>query len=205
MRSIITLIAMILSFSSYASTKTELNRFFDGLSVACETKYDTFVAKRTNVYSLSNPIIIKVNSDEVVVTLDISFYDCNEVDGKFVFSKLEEHMNATYISLNRNEEIINVYREDLHKEVAAFTENFDVAALSDKIVNGTKKVSLLIPIANLDINTFSQAQEKGEFYTTLYLRTKTRTYTSEIDLGSRLVGSGAFRLFFDLNKNKAQF
>lgn len=184
----------------------EVLRMSDGYRPTCEKKYDEIRSKANNIYTLSNPSIT-VNAKSIKVLVEVKFLSCDKINGKYQFSTLENHMSATYQYPDfQNGGTITATRIDKKKEVLAISEASQIVGSSNILkLNGKHYVSIDIERSLLDINNFPAAQEKGNYFTTLMLRTQTKVITSEIDLGFSYVGSGSFRLFLNLETKKASF
>ena len=197
------LLAILISTSAFSS---DMIRVFDGANAYCKTKFDSIKSKRANIYTLTNPRMLQTN-DGVVITADIKFYDCNLNDGKYSFTQIANHMNAQYKFPNVvTGEDTTVYRVDLEKNLVAYSTSFkEVGASEIKGADLATFTLLEVKLKDLDKNFFPNAQDKGEFFTTLFLKTKTKTYTDTIKLGSRVMAHGSFRLFIDLENNKVSF
>ena len=200
------LLTAVLFLSVSASSATELLRMKDGYSAVCAEKYDVLRSKANNVYNLKGPKLT-VKENTVEVKLEINFFECVEKDGKFAFQKLDHHMSANYTYPDLvNGGVINAQRIDKEKHVLAVNEQFSIVGKSEILKkNDQFYVLLTIEKSDLENNQFPLAQEKGAFYTTLMLRTLTKVVTPTIDLGFGYVGSGAYRLFLDLEKAQASF
>lgn len=200
------LLTAVLLLSASASFATELLRMKDGYNAVCAEKYDVLRSKANNVYNLRNPKLT-VNEVTIQVELEINFFECVEKDGKFSFKKLDHHMSASYTYPDlTNGGVINATRIDKEKHVLAVNDQYSIVGKSEILKkNNQFYVLLTIEKSDLEINQFPMAQEKGAFYTTLMLRTLTKVVTPTIDLGFSYVGSGAYRLFLDLEKAQASF
>jgi hypothetical protein len=95
-------------------------------------------------------------------------------------------------------------RLDKKKEVLALDLTYQIVGLSEILKEGNQSyVTLTIDKSKLEINHFPAAQEKGNYYTTIMLRSLSKIFTRDIDLGFSYVGGRSYRLFLDLENTKA--
>jgi hypothetical protein len=199
-------ITTVLMLSSLSVLATDLLEMRDGKRFSCKAKYDVFRSKTNNVYGLSNPTV-EVKETTVEIKLDINFYSCDKINGKFQFTKLKNHMKASYTYPHiETGELVTVTRIDKKKEVLSLNEQSQIVSISKIFKSNTQEyVILKIEKSALDINNFPGAQDKGNYTTTLMMRSLTSIISGDTDLGSAYVGSGAYRLFLDLEESKVQF
>ncbi|MFT6630591.1 MAG: hypothetical protein ACJAS4_000533 [Bacteriovoracaceae bacterium] len=198
------LMTTLLIVSSFNVSAIELLGMLDGKKAFCESKYDTFRSKTHNVYMPTNPTL-KVNETTVEIKINIDFYSCDIINGKFKFSKIDNHMSAVFPYPNvRTGEMITMTRLDKKKEVLALDLTYQIVGLSEILKEGNQSyVTLTIDKSKLEINHFPAAQEKGNYYTTIMLRSLSKIFTRDIDLGFSYVGGRSYRLFLDLENTKA--
>lgn len=196
MKNLVTILLILSTGFSYAS---ELVRMKDGLNAVCAEKYDILNSKANNIFNLENPNV-SIKENHIEVKIEINFFECVEVGGIFGFQKLEEHMSATYSYPDLdNGGYIHATRMDKEKNILAINDQFSMIGQSEILKeNNQFYVKLILEKADLEVNHFPQAQDKGGFYTTLMLRSLTKVVTPNIDLGYGYVSSGAYRLFLDL-------
>jgi hypothetical protein len=203
MKNLFLLSLIVFSINSHATL------LIDGSTAFCESKIDVIKSLRSNVYRLNNPSI-EVTPTLVTVTLGVQFLHCVESNNEFNFVTVKQHMKASYdypvFSGDEPYEYITIHRVDKMKEVVAL--NADYSIVGQKNVRkeiGTQSISIKININDLDINTFTGTQEKGDYFTTVSLRTITQHYSMNHDFGSKLIAHGQYRIFIDLKNETVSF
>ena len=198
------LITTILIVSSFNVSAIELLGMLDGKSAFCEAKYDVYRSKTQNVHGLTNPTL-KVNKTTVEIKINIDFYSCDFINGKYKFTNIQNHMSAVFPYPNvQTGEMVTMTRLDKKKEILALDYTYQIVGLSEILkTNNQNYISLTIDKSKLDINHFPAAQDKGNYYTTIMLRSLSKVFTSEIDLGFSYVGGRSYRVFLDLENKKA--
>jgi len=196
------LLLLVLSFNSQA----ELTRIFDGFNASCQSKYDVFNSKRTKVIRVHSPAI-SIENENLKVNLNVNFYNCVNKDGKFKFTNRTNIVDGSYtVPTLEGKQTVFIHEKN-HSLIASddFTKIMDTA----QIVRFKDRFSseLNIPLDQLVVNEFENAQDKGSHYIDIRMKSLRAYYLKgeSEDKEYDYIHSGAYRLFIDLENQKARF
>ena len=193
-------IFLLASFSLMANA-TELVPMHGTAVFSCEKKFDVINSKAKNIFSLENPIVTETEND-IIIDVEIKFFHCDIENGEYVFSSIENHMTANYSYPDfTTGQTITATRYDKMKNLVAHGSRYSYESKSEiKTINSRHFAKIVVSKSDIEVNNFPMAQEKGNFFTTLVLRTQSKVVTPTIDLGYSVKSTGSHRLFLDLKQ-----
>lgn len=196
MKKLILLSALIVnSFAVYANPV----KLLDGTSAACESKFDVYNSKRTNVYTLSD--LKQHNSTETTVSLSVkvTFLECKQTTtNQFSFSPKENHFTSEFETLSLDGIKSTITRIDTEKMILALNSSLKIIEQSEvSSDDSSSRVYFTFNKSELSQRVFSGLSSNKKTFIDLALRTKSDYYKNGKKEMSAPTTSGFFRVFIN--------
>lgn len=165
----------------------------------CLTKLNAIESERENVHSIQLLNTDNSQIDSVELTIKITFLKCSQINGQYQFQIKEDHMQGKYENLNSDGNISFVYRSDLKKDITFFNENYqDLKKIDLSQGAGVQIIKLKLNREDLNINRFPNAQERGTHYIEGAVKSQSKYFNEDFEIGPSYRLSGHWRIFLKL-------
>lgn len=182
------LIIILCSFSLFSA---EVVKLYDGGTARCKSTYDVKKSQITNIYNI-NIKRTQVIGNHREIEMDVTFYKCIQTTKEFKLVKNNNHISSQYTFMGNY-----VERVDLKKDIFLYNDEIIEIAKANVLKNSaTIRLKFLIHTSDLSINQFPGAQDKGNFFFNVSLRSLSQISSNESEFKTRK-HYGSFRIFID--------
>jgi hypothetical protein len=209
MKTVLVLLSFFHIFSTFA-TEVNVVKVSDGSTAYCQKKTDVYRHK-FQVYSLSS-VSLEQDNEQVQLNFNISFKECIERDGKFLFNIVYPAVPFSYQTISdvdtNGQPVISIVEAQTEFLRALIYVDGEYKLLADyKFSN--KSLSFSIRLDNLLDREAIASLDRGESVKTSFDFAVQRKLKLRSDAGSsessHLVNYGAFRFHFELSKSDEKF
>ena len=182
---------LIIIFCSFSLLSAEVIKIKDGGAARCKSTHDVKRSEITNFYKI-NVKSVKAIKDQREIEIDVTFYKCVYTNNEFRLIKNNNHLYSQYTFMENE-----VEKTDLKKDIFLYNDEIKEITTADLLKDSaTIKLKFLIDLSDLSINQFPAAQDKGDFFFNVSLRSLSKISSNGNEFKSRK-HYGSYRVFIN--------